>query len=108
MATRHLIDQGHQEIAGVFKQDDMQGHGRYEGYVKAVREAGYPVEDNLVTWYTTETKKQMLQVFEGQLKERQTAEAKEASPEGPSAYVIYNDQIAMIWSDDVTADTVCR
>jgi len=86
IATKYLIDQGHKFICGIFKQDDMQGHGRYEGYLKALREADLPIDDFRIVWYTTETKKLVLEQFKNisleKLKEQGTG------------YVIYNDQIA--------------
>lgn len=86
MATKYLIDQGHQQICGIFKQDDMQGHGRYEGYHKALREAGLPIEDFRVVWYTTESQNAMLNQF----KNTSLTKLKELG----TGYVIYNDQIA--------------
>jgi GntR family transcriptional regulator of arabinose operon len=55
-ATKYLIDNGHTRIGGMFKQDDMQGHGRYEGYLKALRESDMTSNDHAVSWYTTETR----------------------------------------------------
>lgn len=34
--TNYLINKGHTNIAGIFKIDDLQGHGRYNGYLKAL------------------------------------------------------------------------
>ena len=33
MLVRHLLDRGHQQIAGIFKSDDRQGIERYRGYL---------------------------------------------------------------------------
>lgn len=86
MATKYLIDQGHKDICGLFKQDDMQGHGRYEGYLKAHREAGLPIDDSRITWFTTESKKQILDSLKTIAKDKLLASG--------TAYVIYNDQVA--------------
>ena len=54
LATNCLIAAGHKRIAGFFKLDDYQGHLRYAGYVNALLEAGLPLEDDNVLWYSTE------------------------------------------------------
>ena len=86
MATKHLIDQGHHAVCGLFKQDDMQGHGRYEGFLKAMREAGLPVTEHQVIWFTTETRTEVLGSLRDLGKERLMALG--------TAFVIYNDQVA--------------
>lgn len=37
LLTQHLIDQGHTQIGGIFKSDDIQGVKRYEGVVKGMQ-----------------------------------------------------------------------
>ncbi len=54
LATRHLIDLGHEKIGGVFKMDDIQGHARYEGFLKAYREAGLTISDRRIIWFDTQ------------------------------------------------------
>jgi len=53
LATKHLIDLGHKRIGGIFKMDDIQGHARYEGFVKAHREAGLTISDRRIIWFDT-------------------------------------------------------
>lgn len=60
MLARHLITTGHTKIAGIFKSDDIQGHQRYFGYLSAMRDAGLPLQDNQVYWYTTEDRRYLL------------------------------------------------
>ncbi len=57
LAARHLITRGHTRIAGIFKSDDIQGQRRYLGYLSAVRDAGLPLADSQVLWYTTEERR---------------------------------------------------
>ena len=57
LAARHLITRGHTRIAGIFKSDDIQGQQRYLGYLSAVRDAGLPLADSQVLWYTTEERR---------------------------------------------------
>ena len=59
-ACRYLMDKGCRTVAGVFKSDDIQGHRRYAGYAAAVLAAGLPLRDELVFWYTTENRAEIL------------------------------------------------
>lgn len=34
-AVEYLVARGHRKIGGIFKSDDMQGLGRYDGYTGA-------------------------------------------------------------------------
>ena len=86
IATKHLIDQGHRKIAGVFKIDDVQGHYRFSGFQKAHLEAGLAMKDSRILWFETD---------DMQLK---------FSAKGPhlheilshsTAIVCYNDQISL-------------
>lgn len=54
MLTDLLIDNGHTLIGGLFKSDDYQGIGRYEGLLKSTKNHDLTVNDNEVIWYTTE------------------------------------------------------
>ena len=87
MLTEYLHRQGHQNIAGIFKVDDMQGMLRYAGYAEALRDLGLPFEDEHVRWYNTEQRRAFLSesfvdsVLEGF--------------QGCSAVVCYNDEVAV-------------
>ncbi|MBP7175186.1 MAG: GntR family transcriptional regulator [Thermoclostridium sp.] len=54
LATKQLISLGHEKIGGIFKMDDIQGHARYEGFIKAHREAGLPIVDSRIVWFDTQ------------------------------------------------------
>lgn len=54
VATQYLLRQGHRHIFGFFKLDDCQGRLRYTGYLRALMEAGVPLDDDRVLWYSTE------------------------------------------------------
>lgn len=86
MATKHLINEGHQRIAGIFKIDDIQGHHRFSGFQRAHVEAGFQISDAKILWFETNDIEVKL------------------SPHGTylqnilsqcSAVVCYNDQIAV-------------
>lgn len=87
MAADHLFKLGHHSIAGIFKSDDIQGHKRYKGFVKAHREREIPLKERAIMWFTTEDFETM------------SDEALELAfinrMEGCSAVVCYNDQIAV-------------
>lgn len=87
VATQHLLELGHKHIIGLFKQDDVQGHGRYQGYLKAFEERHLTVDENLIKWYTTEERKTI--VSEEKLG-RWLASHKQVT-----AFICYNDQIAV-------------
>lgn len=83
--VKHLLDKGHEKIAGIFKSDDIQGHQRYTGYISALRDAGHLIDDDRVIWYTTESKESMFNATELLI-----------SRIGDStAVVCYNDEIAL-------------
>jgi len=85
--TEHLLENGHRRIAGVFKSDDLQGLKRFEGMCQALTEAGIPIEDERVFWYTTED---LPDLFSGD------ADSIILKRFGDStALVCYNDQIAV-------------
>ena len=88
--TEHLIQKGHSRIAGIFKSDDIQGHERYAGFLAAFRDAGFPLPDTRVAWFTTEEKGRLLKSG------GPPAMADFFSPalEGCTAVVCYNDEIA--------------
>ena len=54
--VQYLVGKGHRHIGGIFKSDDIQGHGRYAGYLNGLQKAGFPLEDSYVYWYNTDTK----------------------------------------------------
>ena len=54
MLVHYLAEKGHQKIAGIFKYDDMQGHGRYLGYANGLQTCGLTLNDDLVLWYSTD------------------------------------------------------
>lgn len=54
LLTRYLLNLGHRYIVGVFKADDSQGKERHKGYVKALQEAGFLYNPDMVIWFHTE------------------------------------------------------
>lgn len=89
--TEHLIEQGHRNILGFFKNDDMQGTKRMKGYLKAHRKHGIELSPNNIITYSTE--------------EKLTKPAEElrkilkSEKNRPTAIVCYNDELAIILLD---------
>lgn len=59
LATKHLLDYGHKKVGGIFKFDDLQGHNRYKGYIKAFKEKGITVSEEMIIWFSTEDYEEM-------------------------------------------------
>ena len=88
MLVHYLHGRGHSRIAGVFKNDDIQGHQRYAGYADTLRAVGLPFEDRQVYWYNTEEKETLFA-------DGASARFLDQTLKDYSAVVCYNDEIAM-------------
>ena len=88
MLVEYLTQKGHKKIAGIFKYDDIQGHGRYLGYADGLQSSGLMLDDSMVLWYSTDVTPMVLsdQVFLPALTRWRNA--------GCTAIVCYNDDIA--------------
>ena len=89
MLARYLADQGRTRIGGVFKSDDIQGHGRYAGYAAGLRERGLELRDQNVFWFNTETKETMLSGNDAPIRAFLDSTLSEVD-----SFVCYNDEIA--------------
>ncbi len=54
MAVNELIQEGCRSLAGVFKNDDIQGIRRYAGFTEGVRDGGLLFDDRKIKWFNTE------------------------------------------------------
>ena len=86
LVTNYLIELGHRRILGIFKADDSQGRERHKGYVKALFEAGYPYDPDMVIWFHTEDRA---------VKPAKVLELMLESGAAMDGIVCYNDQIAL-------------
>ncbi len=86
--VEYLAGKGHSHIAGIFKNDDLQGHQRYAGFIDALRDLNLPLDDQRIYWYSTETR-DITNIHS-------TLWKNQVSPilKGCSAVVCYNDQVA--------------
>ena len=87
LATRHLIENGHSKIFGIFKHDDQQGSNRYKGFIDEMYEQGFNMDDRSILWYSTESEEEMFSP------EQLPALAEKLKK--CTAAICYNDQIAM-------------
>ncbi|MCT2538145.1 GntR family transcriptional regulator [Aquibacillus koreensis] len=88
ISTEHLIQQGHSNIVGFFKNDDIQGTKRLKGYIKAHRQHNIPINPNNIVTYSSAEK------FSKPVEElRKMLEP--SSDNRPSAIVSYNDELAI-------------
>lgn len=94
LQTEHLIELGHENIVGFFKNDDGQGSKRMKGYLKAHRTNGITLNPNHIITYKTEDKYhqpkvELAKILELPVKDR------------PTAIVCYNDELAVALLDVV-------
>lgn len=90
MLTQYLLHKGHTHIAGIFKADDIQGHNRYFGFLSALRDAGLPLPDANILWYSTEMKEQIMKNDNTAILHNYVNQ----TLQGSTAVVCYNDEIA--------------
>ena len=60
MATKYLLEAGHKSIGGIFKSDDGQGHLRYKGYIRALKEAKLEINDERIIWIDSDDQRNLL------------------------------------------------
>lgn len=86
LATNHLLQLGHRRIAGIFKNDDLQGIKRQAGFLSALKEYDITENPNWIGNYTTEQLRTYPYQFTQNLLRQE---------DRPTAIVCYNDQIAV-------------
>ncbi|BBF45051.1 transcriptional repressor of arabinoside utilization operon, GntR family [Lachnospiraceae bacterium KM106-2] len=86
LLTKYLIEQGHRNIVGIFKIDDMQGGQRNKGYSKALMEARMMYDpENVILFHTEDRQSKPTGMIEAFIKEKKKMDA----------IVCYNDEIAL-------------
>lgn len=83
---KYLIELGHKKIAGLFKEDDMQGIERKNGYLKALEENNIEVDSTIVGKFKTFEEEFYVCGFTRSLLSRN---------DRPTAIFCYNDKVAM-------------
>ena len=85
-ATQYLLQLGHQDIAGIFKEDDLQGLYRLKGFKDALRD--YNIDPEIVdvgTYITSQISSYPYHWMDKML----------SNNDKPTAVVCYNDEIAI-------------
>jgi len=59
LATKELIDHGHEKILLLTKTDDLQGKYRMKGFIKACEDSGIGICPDSIITYSTETEKEL-------------------------------------------------
>ncbi len=90
MLTRHLLENNHTQIGGIFKADDIQGIERYQGFMETMRDFHLPVPDNRIGWFHSSD------LFELENKKNTDFIKKyiKDSLKNCTAIICYNDEIA--------------
>lgn len=91
LQTEHLIQNGHTNIAGFFKTDDLQGVKRMKGYIKAHRHNQIPINPKNIINYSSEEK------FTKPVEELK--KLLHSQTDVPTALVCYNDELALMLLD---------
>lgn len=93
MLTTHLLDLGHERISMITKTDDMQGKSRMKGFIRAFSKKKKSFDDKLIVTFDTETKGELADKIQVLLNLENL----------PTAFVCYNDQIAMTVIEQINA-----
>ncbi len=84
--TAHLIERGHKSISAIFISDDMQGHMRYQGFMKSLEDNGIPMAEQRVLWFSTQERASLFTLSERRIL---------ALLKDSTAVVCYNDSLAV-------------
>ncbi|MEG2207174.1 MAG: GntR family transcriptional regulator [Clostridia bacterium] len=99
MAVSALLERGLRRVGGIFKSDDMQGHLRYQGFAAALEEAGLPVSDERICWFSTENLSRFL------CEETGAAFLRRLRAD-TDAVVCYNDDVALRLMEQLSAQGI--
>ncbi|MCM1144434.1 MAG: GntR family transcriptional regulator [Blautia sp.] len=85
-----LMKQGHTRIAGIFQLDTIQGQERHLGFIRSMLEAGIPVDEDIIAWFTTT----QLDFLEQKQDTRFLSDFINRNLNACSAVICHNDEIA--------------
>lgn len=86
IATDYLFDLGHRKISGFFALDDLQGHKRYQGFMRSCEQHKIFKAEQNVLWYSTSEKSSLFTL---------SADRIRAMINNSTAVVCYNDSLAV-------------
>jgi GntR family transcriptional regulator of arabinose operon len=85
--TEHLIQNGHINIVGFYKTDDIQGVKRMKGYIKAHRKYKIPINpNNIISYYSEEKRTKPAEELKKLLA---------SNTDMPTALACYNDEMVL-------------
>lgn len=90
LLVRHLAEEGHKKIGGIFKSDDLQGLERYGGFMDTMLQLDLPINDWQIGWFQSSD-------LDALRSHRDTSFLKKILKENLAnctAVVCYNDEIA--------------
>lgn len=90
LLVRHLINQGHTAIAGIFKFDDLQGPERFGGFTEAMQAFDLPVPDERIGWFGSDDLDKLNQFQDTRFLKKIVEESLHTC----TAVICYNDMIA--------------
>lgn len=90
LLVRHLAEQGHKYIGGIFKGDDLQGVERFQGFLEALKEQRLDFSDEQIGWYDSRDLESLLQEGNGDF----LRSFIRRSLSGCTAVICYNDILA--------------
>lgn len=86
VVTDHLFELGHKKISGIFALDDIQGHKRYQGFMKSSEHHGVCQAEQHVLWYSTNEKPTLFTLSKSRINSMLS---------NCTAVVCYNDSLAV-------------
>ncbi|MCF0124593.1 MAG: GntR family transcriptional regulator [Clostridia bacterium] len=86
ISCKYLIDSGHKRIAGLFKEDDIQGVERKKGYLRALEENNIQIDSTIIGRFKTFEEDFYVDGFTRSILSKDNR---------PTAIFCYNDKIAM-------------
>lgn len=85
-----MMERRHRQIAGIFQLDTIQGQERHLGFTRAMLEAGLPIDEDTIAWFTTE----QLVHLEKKQDTRFLSDFIQRNLGSCSAVICHNDEIA--------------
>ncbi|RAI80663.1 GntR family transcriptional regulator [Macrococcoides goetzii] len=97
LATNHLIENGHENIVIITKEDDIQGKFRMKGYIKALELNKMIINDENIILYNTENQNEKIMHLTSKIINKEI---------GCTSIVTYNDQIAYIIMNELKKNNI--
>lgn len=85
-----LLKHNHRQIAGIFQLDTIQGQERHLGFLRSMLEAGVPIDEDMVSWFTTEQLSRLQQKQDTRFLSHFVMQL----PKSCTAIICHNDEIA--------------